>query len=83
MTVTLAYPGGHQSPVQVVTESSPSIYWCEGHRAWHDGKPCEANPYDPFGRRAREWQAGWAAGLAEYEAAGETMFDFELGEAGA
>lgn len=83
MVVILAWPDGQQSPVHVATESSPSIYWCDGNAAYASGKPCEANPYDPLGRRAREWQAGWAAGLAEYEAAGETQFDFELGEAGA
>lgn len=57
--------------------------YAEGGRAWFNELTVRECPYPIPGDRARLWLAGWHAADDEFRAAGVTVVEVELGEAGA
>lgn len=57
--------------------------FAEGGLAWFRDKTELDCPYPIPGRRAALWLAGWRESQAVYDAAGATVPEVDLGEAGA
>lgn len=66
-----------------VTKTVTTDPYEQGGRAWFNSVPVTACPHHIPGERATKWVAGWHAAEDEFRAAGVTVVDVELGEAGA